>query len=65
MPVDKGTGTRDEGLINPQERGVSRIMAKRDPRGKYPCILIQPIFLNFLFVYEPSHLQLSVPKDNH
>jgi hypothetical protein len=27
---------------------VSRIMAKRGPRGNYPCILIQPIFLNLL-----------------
>jgi hypothetical protein len=44
MSVSKGTWTRDGGWINPQEGGVSRIMAKRVPRGDYPCILIQPIF---------------------
>jgi hypothetical protein len=28
-------------------------MAKRGPRGNYGCILIQPIFLKLLIVYEP------------
>ena len=43
----------------------SKRMAKRGPRENYPCILIQPIFLNFLLVYEPSNFLLSVPKANH
>jgi len=65
MPVAKGTWTIDGGWINTQKGGVSRIMAKRGPRGNYPWILIQPIFLNLLFVYEPSHFSLIVPKANH
>jgi len=65
MPTAEGTWTRDGEWINPLDTRVSKIMAKRGPRGNYPCILIQPIFRNFLFVYEPSHLWLSVPKANH
>jgi hypothetical protein len=55
MSTAKGTWKRDGGLINPKEKGVSRIMAKRGPKGNYPCKLIQPFSLNFLFVYEPSN----------
>jgi hypothetical protein len=38
---------------------VSRIMAKRGQRGNYPCISIQPIFLNLLIVYEPSNFLIE------
>ena len=38
---------------------MSRIMAKRGQRGNYPCILIQPIFLNLLLVYEPFNFLIE------
>jgi hypothetical protein len=34
-----------------QEGEMSRIMAKRGPRGKYPCILVQPIFPQIVMLY--------------
>jgi hypothetical protein len=56
MPVAKGTWTEmgDE-LIHKRGEGLGECL-KRGPRGNYPCILIQPIFLKFLLVYEPSNL---------
>lgn len=53
MPGAKGTWIDMRGLTNPQERGGDKRMDKRGPRENYPCILIKPIFLNSLLVYEP------------
>jgi hypothetical protein len=55
MPVVKGTWTDMGDELIHNRGGDSRIMVKRGPRGNYTCILIQPIFLNFLLVYEPSN----------
>jgi len=55
---------RDVGWINPQDRGVSRIMAKRDTRGGLPMYLNSTHFpkfsiciWTFQFMIECSEIQ--------
>ena len=63
MTTSKGTW-KDMGdeLIHKRGEGLREFL-RGDPRGEHPCILFEPIFLNFL--YEPPNFLLSVPKENH
>ena len=65
MPTAKGTWTKMGDELVHKRGDIIGYFLRGGPRENYPCILIQPIFLNFLLIYEPSNFLLSIPKANH